>query len=188
METTKTVARINNVSILMVENGQKLVPIKPICEALGIAYQGQIDKLKNDEILGSTIMPSMTVGADKKEREMVCIPFMFVFGWLFTINPKNVKPEAQEAVTKYRLECYTALFKHFTDQSEFLEQKQSALEKQIEEVERIRADFKNTKQKLDEARRVLNQVKEMTFETWQANNRQLKIEFPTTNTQEDENE
>ena len=123
-------------------------------------------------------MPSMTVGADKKEREMMCIPFMFVFGWLFTINPKNVKPEAQEAVSKYKLECYKALFKHFADQSEFLEQKQTALERQIEEVERIRADFNNTKQKLDEARRILNQVKEMTFAAWESNNRQLKIEFP----------
>jgi hypothetical protein len=70
---------------------------------------------------------------------------MYVFGWLFTINPQNVKEEAKEKVLKYKLECYTALFNHFSDQSEFLEQKQAALEKQLEEVERIRADFGNQK-------------------------------------------
>jgi len=179
MESTKTIARINNVSILLIENGEKLVPIRPICQALGIDEESQRKKINNDDFLSSTAVLSTAVGADKKEREMVCLPFMYVFGWLFTINPKNVKPEAQEAVAKYRNECYTVLFKHFTDQSEFLEYKQAALEQQVDEVERIRTDFKNTKVKLDMARKVLNQVKEMTFDDWQSNNRQLKIEFPT---------
>lgn len=175
---TKTVAKVNDVNNLLIDNGEKLVPIRPNCDALGIAHQRQIEKIKSDEILGSTVTLRMTFAADKNEREMTCIPYMYVFGWLFTINPKNVKPEAKEAVIKYRLECYKALFQPFTDQSEFLEQKQHALEKQVEEVERIRSDFKNTKSKLDEARKVLNQVKEWTLEDWQSNNRQLKIEFP----------
>ncbi|HNW73957.1 MAG TPA: phage antirepressor N-terminal domain-containing protein [Bacteroidales bacterium] len=179
METTKTIARVNDVQIQMIDNGQKLIPIKPICEALGISHQKQYEKLKSDEILSSTVTLRVTVGADEKEREMLCIPFMYVFGWLFTINPKNVKPEASEAVAKYRMECYQALFKHFTDQSDFLQQKQNALEKQIEEVERIRFDFKNTKMKLDEARQILNQIKETTFEQWQLNNSQLKLDFPS---------
>jgi hypothetical protein len=155
METTKTVAKINNVSILMIDNGEKFVPIKPICDAFGIAHQRQIEKLKNDEILNSVITLRVTTGNDGKQYKMNCLPYMFVFGWLFTINPKNVKPEAQETVIKYRLECYKVLFKHFTDQSEFLEQKQVAISEHVDNVERIRADFKNTKQKLDEARRLL---------------------------------
>lgn len=176
---TKTVAIVNKISILMIEDGEKLIPIKPICDALGISHQRQAEKFKSDEILSSTITLRVTVGADKKQREMMCIPFMYVFGWLFTINPKNVKPEAKEAVTKYRMQCYEALFKHFTDQSEFLTQKQVAINEQIQEVERIRHDFKNTKQKLDEARKLLYVVKDLTFEGWKENNRQLKIEFPT---------
>lgn len=174
----KTIARVNDVSIVMIDNSEQMVPIRPICQALGIDDEDQRRKINSDEILSSTAALRAAVGADKKERQMICIPFKFVFGWLFTINPKNVKPEAQEAVSKYRLQCYNALFKHFTDQSEFLMQKQNALEKQIEEVDRIRFDFKNTKMKLDEARQILNQIKEMTFEQWQINNSQLKIDFP----------
>jgi hypothetical protein len=186
METTKTVARINNVSILMIQGGENPVPVKPICDALGISYQGQIDKIKSDEILAPTLRLSLTVGADKKEREMMCIPFMYTFGWLFTINPKNVNPESQESVTKYKLECYKALFKHFTDQSEFLQQKQIAVEKQLEEVDRLRANFKDTRIKLDEAKQLFMQLRSMTFEDWQANNSQLKLDFPASSETDDQ--
>lgn len=59
-------------------------------------------------------MLSMVVAADGKEREMLCLPLRYVYGWLFTINPKNVAPAAREAVTRYRRECYDVLYHHFT--------------------------------------------------------------------------
>lgn len=45
---------------------------------------------------------------------MFCLPLKYVYGWLFTINPKNVAPEARDAVTRYRRECYDVLYEHFT--------------------------------------------------------------------------
>jgi P22_AR N-terminal domain len=186
METTKTVARVNNVSILMIQGGENPVPIKPICEALGIAEDAQRIKLQSDEILSSVTTLSMVTGSDGKQYKMTCLPFMYIFGWLFTINPKNVKTEAQETVAKYRLECYKALFKHFTDQSEFLQQKQIAVEKQLEEVDRIRANFKETKIKLDEAKQLFMKVRSMTFDEWQANNNQLTLDFPGSSVEENE--
>ena len=89
------------------------VPIKPICTAIGVDFKSQYEKLQNDEILSSTMVLSTTVGADGKERDMVSLPLMYIYGWLFTINPKNVAPEAKETVTKYRMECYQALYRHF---------------------------------------------------------------------------
>lgn len=77
---TTTVAKINQVEILVIENGEKRVAVKPICEALGVDYPSQYTKLQKDPILGSTIGLSTTVGADGKDREMVTIPFMYVFG------------------------------------------------------------------------------------------------------------
>ncbi len=175
---TKTVARIKDVSIMLIDDAEKLVPIKPICQALEVNYSSQLEKIKSDEILGSTVPLRGIVAADGKEREMACIPFKLVFGWLFTINPKNVKAEAKEQIIKYRLECYNALFNYFTDQGEFLEQKQKALEKQLEEVERIRNDYSDQKKLLNDARKTLNDIKELTFEEWQMNKRQLSIDFP----------
>ena len=98
---TREIAKVNNVAIMAGNDPKKLVPIKPICEALGIDYARQFQKLKDDEDLGPTIGLTPTVAADGKIREMVCLPMEFIFGWLFTINPKNVKPEAQEAVMSY---------------------------------------------------------------------------------------
>lgn len=41
---TKTIARVNNVAILAGNDSEKLVPIKPICEALGTIEN--INKIK----------------------------------------------------------------------------------------------------------------------------------------------
>ncbi len=175
---TKNVAKINNVEITIMDGAEKLVPIKPICEILGIDHKRQVDKIKGDEILCSVGGLRPSTGSDGKNYEMFCIPFMYIFGWLFTINPKNVKAEARENVVKYKQECYKALFNHFSEHSEFLEQKQLALEKQLGVVDRIGCDFGNKKKQFNEAKKTLNTIKEMTFEQWQMNKRQLSIDFP----------
>lgn len=87
----REIAKVNNVAIMAGNDPKKLVPIKPICEALGIDYARQFQKLKDDEDLGPTIGLAPTVAADEKIREMVCLPMEFIFGWLFTINPKKCK-------------------------------------------------------------------------------------------------
>lgn len=109
------ISRINGIDIVTVDlDGEIFVPIKPICEAIGIDARAQRDKIQSDEILSSTGVLSTSVAADGKEREMFCLPLRYVYGWLFTINPKNVVPEAREAVTRYRRECYDVLYEHFT--------------------------------------------------------------------------
>ena len=48
---TKTVARIKDVSIMLIDGKEKLVPIKPICQALEVNYSSQLEKIKSDEIV-----------------------------------------------------------------------------------------------------------------------------------------
>lgn len=174
-QKTRTVAVINHSKILVIDNGQKLVPIKPICEALGIAFQSQKEKIESDQILASTVTLSITVAADGKQREMFCIPFKFVFGWLFTINPSNVKEEAKESVIRYKLACYEALYQSFTDSQEFLEAKQDLVEKKLSELEEITDNFKSAKNLMYDKKKELNKVRNMTLEDWLANNRQLDL-------------
>ena len=100
-------AKINNQELVIIsENANKFVPIKPICDALGIDYPTQYQKLKEDEDLAPTMGLRPMIAADNKQREMVCLPLEYIFGWLFTISPKNVAPEAKESVRRYRIECY----------------------------------------------------------------------------------
>lgn len=111
------ITRINGVEISAVmENGDCYLPIKPICEAIGVNFATQYAKIKEDKILSSTVALRTTVGGDGKDREMVCLPLKYVYGWLFTINPENVKTEARETVERYRRECYDALYEHFSQQ------------------------------------------------------------------------
>lgn len=114
----KFIARINGVEIpAVVENGETFIPVKPICEAIGVADQKQREKIQNHPILSSVGTLRVSTGADGKKYEMFCLPLKYVYGWLFTINPGNVSPEAKENVIKYQNECYEALYDHFTRSS-----------------------------------------------------------------------
>ena len=173
--TTSAVAKINNVEILVIENGEKRVAVKPICQALGIDVDSQRQKLNSDPILSSVTVTSTATGADGKQYEMTTIPFKFVFGWLFTINPKNVAPEAKDAVVRFKLECYDALYNHFTGYADFVEQKQRLLEEHLAIVEKINLDFTQAKSKLLEAKAELNKVRNLSFADYDAQRRQLKL-------------
>lgn len=110
------IARINNVDVVStVKDGEILVPIKPICTAIGIAFERQYTKLRDDETFKSVITLTVTTGADGKQYEMVCLPLMYVYLWLGSINPKNVSDEARPAVSRYRVECAEALYAYLRE-------------------------------------------------------------------------
>lgn len=106
---------INGVEIFaeVNENGLVYIPVKPICEAIGVAFQAQHLKLQEHEILAPTITLRVIVAADGKAREMVCLPLEYVYGWIFTINTKNVSEKAHDSVLRYQRECYQTLYRHF---------------------------------------------------------------------------
>jgi len=175
--TTTTVARINGTEIVVIENGSKMIPVKPICEALGISHKPQIERLKEDPILSSVVTLSMTTGSDGKQYEMVTIPFKFVFEWLFRIDSRNVKEEAREAVLRYQVECYDALYNHFTRHAEFVEWQSALVEEQMVIVSAIKVNFHEAKNRLLEAEAELNRRRRVTIDDYFAEKAQLKIQF-----------
>lgn len=115
MDKQNFITQINGIDIVTVDqDGETYVPIKPVCDALGIDVDAQRNKLNSDEFFNSTTAIIAVVAADGKEREMFCIRLRDVYGWIATINPGKVAPEAREAVTRYRRECYDVLYEHFT--------------------------------------------------------------------------
>jgi hypothetical protein len=173
--TQTTVAKINNIEIVVVENGEKMVAVKPVCDAIGIASNGQIEKIKTDPLLDSTYKTVLSVGADGKEREMFSIPFKFVFGWLFRIDSRNVKEEARPLVEKYQLECYNALYNHFQLQADFLEARQKAIDVYVEAYDRARRNFKNAEKIMREKKSEFDRVRSVTFYQWLADRSQLSL-------------
>lgn len=177
---TRTIAIVNQVQLQLIENGDKLVPVRPICEALGIDSKVQRTKINDDDFLSSVGVLSTSTGSDGKQYEMFCLPLKYVFGWLFTINPKNVKEEARDTVQRYRLECYDVLYRHFTEHAEFIEQKDKLTDKYLEAFRAEQEHFKNAKTRMEEARKQLDEVRKASFDFWKANNRQLRFDFDET--------
>ncbi|MEO5336894.1 MAG: phage antirepressor N-terminal domain-containing protein [Magnetospirillum sp. WYHS-4] len=97
----------------IVQDGEQMVPIKPICDALGLAWQVQHRKLSsNSERWGVTIMV-MQMPGDDQNRSVTCLPQRRLFGWLMTIHPNRVKPEARDKLIAYQQHCDEVLYRHF---------------------------------------------------------------------------
>lgn len=153
---------INGTEIFVISNGnEKRVAIRPICEALGVDYSRQLKKIKEDEILSSVMGLTPTTGADGKEYKMQTLDLVFVFGWLFTINPENVKPELKQIILNYKKECYLALFDVYTKRTSLLKEK-TEYQMQIEtleedlknddrykKIQELKSQIKNTSQRLN---------------------------------------
>ena len=157
---SKPITRINGIDIpAVVENGETYLPIKPICQAIGVNYATQLEKLKSHPILSSVIPLRGTTGADGKKYEMVCLPLKFIYGWLFTINPGNVSEEARENVIKYQIECYDVLYRHFFNRAERQAESNKA---EVEELERLRqliVQEKEVKSQINETKKRIDSIR-----------------------------
>ena len=156
---TKTIVRVNNVDIIATSDEQ-MIAIRPICEALGISVERQRKKIQEDEDLNSVAALRAATGADGKRYEMLCLPVRYIFGLLFTINPANVKPEAQEAVRVYRRSCYDALYHHFFGtQRRQLEQNRAEIAL-LEELAELNQQQQQLKQTIADKRRKLEKLRD----------------------------
>lgn len=174
--TTTNVAVINGISLQVVtDEREKLVAVKPVCEILGVNYTTQVEKLKGHPVFGSTVPLRGIVAADGKNREMLCIPFRFFPGWLFSINPDNVKEEARESLIRYQLKCNDVLFDYFFGRAEFAQKKEEEFARQMDVVATAKKNFREAKAVLNEAEMRLRKINDLTFEDYTNNNRQLRI-------------
>jgi hypothetical protein len=171
------VGTVNGTNIFIIEDKEKLVPIKPICEALGVDYSTQLQRIKDDPILSSTVGLSPTVGADGKNREMQCLPIKYVFGWLFRIDSRNVKEEAKESVVQYQILCYDILYNHFQQYHDFVEERQMAIDEQLRILDESKKKFKFAKDVMAKADRVLKELRGVVFQDFMINPRQYDLIF-----------
>ena len=141
------------------ENGQIFVPIKPICNVIGIDFAAQYNKLQGDETLASTIAIIATVASDEKAREMICLPLQYVYGWLFTINPGKVSPDARDAVMRYRRECYDVLYNHFTCSMQRTIETNNAEIELLQQINAAISDEKEAKGRRKKAEEALSKLR-----------------------------
>jgi len=173
----RTVAKINNIDIIVLDSGEKYVAIKPICELLGVAPHKQMEKLKAHYIYGPVTTLRGATGKDNKEYKMLTIPYKFVFGWILSINPKNVSEEARESVVNYQLICHDILLKSFMARAYFFEYKHTENEKIAEVITEQESIIKAAKKIINEKKNDIKAIKDKSFDEWSAEQRQMKMDF-----------
>lgn len=96
------------------DDGEIYAALKPICENIGIAYNGQWERLNRTP--WATVRMIRTVGADGKQRDMVAISRKTLTMWLATIDTNRLSDEqARHNVTVYQQEAAEALDKYFNE-------------------------------------------------------------------------
>lgn len=132
---TNVVTIVNGVSIIACRQADDMmVPIKPVCEALGVAYESQVNKIKEHPIYASSISLRDMVAADGRMRQMLCLPIDEFPGWLFSINPNNVREEIRRDLISFQKMCNKALFNYFFGS---LQKQNQRNKEEIEILERI---------------------------------------------------
>lgn len=99
--------------ITTMHDGKPYVAIKPICEAAGLTWGSQYNRIMRDEVLSEGIF-IMKTPSNGGEQDTVFLPIMMLQGWMFGVSIKRVKPELRPKLLQYKRECYQVLHDYFT--------------------------------------------------------------------------
>ena len=101
-----------SLSAALVE-GIPYVAMKPICENIGLQWEGQHQRINRHPILSSTMCMTHIVAEDGKQREMLMLPLDYLNGWLFGVDASRVRAEIKPRLLEYQRECFKVLASHF---------------------------------------------------------------------------
>ncbi len=112
----------DEITAVRLEDGTIYVPIRPLCQRLGIDWAAQRQRIMRDAVLSGETMSVVIITTDiepgsrrPRTSEMTCLPLDYLNGWLFGINANRVKVELRERVIQYQKECYRVLSEAFQE-------------------------------------------------------------------------
>ena len=112
---TANVIPFRSKELLLVDNdGSPFVPMKPVVEGMGLAWQTQHRKMMGGRF-ASTITIMVIVAQDGKPREMACLPLRKLPGWLMSIHASKVRPELRDNVIAFQNECDDVLWSYWNE-------------------------------------------------------------------------
>jgi len=143
-----------------IENGEIYVAVKPICEALGVNVNGQVERLKRDEMWSQLHVLVRAVGSDSKKRKMFCLPLRYVFGWIMTIDTNQVKDEIKDSLIAYKKECCDILYEHFWGQNNRYKKRDQRILQLQRDNEEMADERKRLNAKIKENKKTINKLLE----------------------------
>lgn len=79
----------------------------PICEALGVDYEGQRKNIRSDKNLAGVPSNQTVHDASGRLQPMFCLPEFYIYGWLFSIRSNR------RGLQGYKWKCYEILYNYF---------------------------------------------------------------------------
>lgn len=102
-----------------IRDGAVYVPVRPICDLLGVDWSSQRQRIARDPVLAEEIKPCVVVtttqGQPDQRREMLALPLDYISGFLFGINAARAKEEIRDRLIRYQRECYKVLAEAFQE-------------------------------------------------------------------------
>ncbi|MCA9938203.1 MAG: ORF6C domain-containing protein [Anaerolineales bacterium] len=99
-------------------NDEIFVPIRPICDAMGLNWSGQRQRIQRNPVL-SEVLQIVRLSRDNTSGgnpNVLCMPLDYLNGWLFGIDANRVRPEIRDRLIRYQKECYRILTQAFQKQ------------------------------------------------------------------------
>lgn len=114
MNTALILVPFRDTTLFVVDHeGQPYVPMKPVVEGMGLAWEPQFSKLKsNEKRWGITIIVIPSEGGN---QPALCLPLRKLPGWLMTIHANKVRNELRSTIIAYQNECDEVLWRHWTE-------------------------------------------------------------------------
>ena len=163
------------------ESGHRMIPVKTVCEIIGVRYTNQDSWLKQHPFYGQLYQLTGTVGADGKARKMNCLSILDIDGWLNSITQQNREKESidrQYAFLAWLREKKLELYKSvelFIEENRYeldlLNQKSEVLD----QLELAQESVKDFKKKLSAINKSVEEVRAKRFTG------QTAIPFPSDN-------
>lgn len=117
------------------------VALKPIVEAIGLVWQGQLERVKRDPVLREGISVIL-IPSRRGPQEAVSLRLDLLHGWLFRVSALRIRSEEiRNKVILFQRECYDVLARHFTSQKMTAHQSASYERRSIEMVREARLLF-----------------------------------------------
>lgn len=94
-------------------DGQPMVSLRHACEAIGINYGSQLDKLRGKS--WATVVPLRGTGADGKSYDMLMMDRRTMTMWLGGIDENRVNEAARPTIIAFQAEAADALDAYFNE-------------------------------------------------------------------------
>lgn len=98
----------DELTAVLAEDGTVYIPVRPICENLGVSWPSQSNRINRDPIL-SEVKGVFTMNTPGGKQQAVCLPLDYLNGWLFKMDASRVNPEIKDRLLRYQRECYKVL-------------------------------------------------------------------------------